>query len=205
MKFINPNLWRNCIINNIYIRQADEKDRKCIASIFAEAFYSDWKSLDSDIEKISLALEKGINIAYYSVAILDNEIIGFISVITGNYRAFTIPINEFKKQFGYFKGFMAGMAIRNDFEAKLNLSVNECYIDILGVKKEYMRNGVATALILYLIEQVKDKEYIISVTDVNVAAISCYKKLAFKIYKEEKVKYSKQRGFSKYIYLRYTK
>ena len=192
-------------MKNINIRPATESDRKYIANIFAQSFYSDWKSFHSDSEIISLALENGINIPYYSVAVLDDEIIGFISVVTENQRAFTIPINEFKKHFGYFKGFMKGMAIKNDFEAHLNLPVNECYIDILGVKNKYMRNGVATNLIEYLIGLRKYKDYSISVTDINIAAISCYTKVGFEIYKEEKVKYSKQRGFSKYIHLKYTK
>ncbi|WP_207636849.1 hypothetical protein [[Clostridium] dakarense] len=120
---------------NITIRTAIESDRKEIAKTFAESFYNDWKSFSDDVDKISRALENGINIKHYLVAILDNEIVAFLAFVTGNNRAFGIPIKEFQKEFGYFKGFMGGMTIKNDFEKSLELPDTTCYIDIVGVKK----------------------------------------------------------------------
>ncbi|WP_207636850.1 GNAT family N-acetyltransferase [[Clostridium] dakarense] len=68
-----------------------------------------------------------------------------------------------------------------------------------------MRNGIASKLIQYLLNINNYTEYTLSVTNINQPAISCYKKIGFKEYRKEKVKYAKQRGFSEYIFLKLKK
>lgn len=120
-------------------------------------------------------------------------------------RAFNIPIKDFKKEFGFFKGYMVGMALKNDMERVISLDPNTAYIDIIGVSKKYQRKGIASELLDYVFHNYDYSSFLLSVTDINVNAIECYVKNGFKEIKREKIKYAKQRGFSEYIYLMYTK
>lgn len=46
---------------------------------------------------------------------------------------------------------MGGMAIKNDFEQSQELNNESIYIDIIGVKKKYQRQGIASKLIEFCI------------------------------------------------------
>lgn len=185
------------------IRKATEHDRKEIAYIFADAFSNDWKLLSNDINKVAHALENGHILNNYIVAICDNKIVGFLALVTGKTRAFQIPIKNFQKEFGFFKGYMVGMALKNDMEKEISLEDGCAYIDIIGVCKEYQRQGIASSLIDYVINNYEYSSYLLSVTDINSKAIDCYIKKGFKEIRREKVKFAKQKGFSEYLILQY--
>lgn len=187
------------------IRKATEADRNDIAYVYANAFSADWEELSCDTEKMKRALKNGHILNDYYVAICDRKIVGFIAMVKDKTRAFQIPMKDFQKEFGFFKGYMVGMAMKNDMEKEVQLEENEVFIDIIGVCKEYQHKGIASALIDYVFANLEFASYLISVTDINRNAINCYKKKGFKEVKREKVKHSKQRGFSEYLYLRASK
>lgn len=187
------------------IRVATEQDREGIAEVYTDAFFEDWKQLSHDKKKIARALKNGHILNNYVVAISDDKIIAFLALVIDDTRAFNVPIKDFKKVFGFFKGYMVGMALKNDMERVISLDPNTAYIDIIGVSKKYQRKGIASELLDYLFHNYDYSSFLLSVTDVNVNAIECYIKNGFKEIKREKIKYAKQRGFSEYIYLMYRK
>lgn len=184
------------------IRRATEADRNDIAYVYANAFSEDWKQLSSDTEKVKRALRNGLILNNYIVAICDEKIVAFIALVTDKMRAFKIPMKDFQKEFGFFKGYMVGMAMKNDMEKEILLDKNTVYIDIIGVCKKYQHRGIASSLIDYVVENFDYSYYLLSVTDINSRAIECYKKKGFVEVKREKVKYPKQRGFSEYLYMK---
>lgn len=187
------------------IRKADESDRTDIAFVFADAFSHDWKVLSTDTAKVARALAKGHKIDKYTVAEINNRVVAFLAFTDNSTRAFEIPIKEFQKEFGFFKGYMVGMALKSDMEREIPLNDNSVYIDIVGVCKEYQHKGIASALIDYVVNNYDYSSYLLSVTNINTNAIECYRKKGFKEYKRERVKFAKQKGFSEYIYLEYLK
>lgn len=192
-------------MENIIIRNSMEEDRIKISEVFAEAFFEEWKSLSSDVNKISRGLRRGLTLDNYLVATINNEIVGFLAYVTGDNRAFYVNLNEFQKEFGYFRGYMGALAIKNDLEKSKNLNDKTIYIDIIGVKKEFFRRGIASSLIEFCIKNNDYSVFTISVTNVNKSAINCYTKFGFKEYKREKVKYAKMRGYSELIFMKYHK
>lgn len=95
--------------------------------------------------------------------------------------------------------------MKNDMERVISLDPITAYIDIIGVSKKYQRKGIASELLDHVFHNYDYSSFLLSVTDINVNAIECYIKNGFKEIKREKIKYAKQRGFSGYIYLMYTK
>lgn len=187
------------------IRKAVEQDRKEIAYVFADSFSHDWKALSDDTNKVAGALESGCILKDYVVAIEDGKAVGFLALVSGKTRAFQVPIKVFQKEFGFFKGYMIGMALKSDMEREIVLEEEEAYIDIIGVRKSYQHRGIASKLLDYIIKNCDYNSYLLSVTDINTNAIACYKKKGFKEIRREKVKFAKQKGFSEYLYLKYIK
>lgn len=188
-----------------HIRQATEADREQIAAVFVDAFYMHWKQLSTDQEKIAKALKNSLRLEYFIVAERQGEILGFLGYALGQQRAVQLNIKDFQKHFGFFKGYMVVMALRDDFEKNLNLPGSCCYIDQLGVASKHSGRGIATTLIQYLFDKEEYAEYRLNVIDTNDRALSLYKKLGFEETSREPVKFAKQRGFSAYIHMQYTK
>lgn len=158
------------------IRKATELDRNDIAFIYADAFSDDWKQLSTDTEKMARALRNGHILNNYIVAVCDERVVAFIALMTDEVRAFHIPIKDFQKEFGFFKGYMVGMAMKNDMEKGIPLDKGMAYIDIVGVCKEYQHKGIASSLIDYVFNNYEYSSYLLSVTNINNKAIACYRK-----------------------------
>lgn len=187
------------------IRKAIESDRKEIAFVFADAFSNDWKLLSNDTEKVMRGLQNGLTLDQTYVAVCEGKVVAFLALVVDEKRAFQIPLKDFQKEFGFFKGYMAGMALKNDMERVIPLEEGTAYIDIVGVCKAYQHKGIASQLIDYVIAHTSFDTYLLTVTDINEHARACYEKLGFKEVRREKVKYAKQKGFSEYLYLQYEK
>lgn len=187
------------------IRKATESDRSDIAFVYADAFSNDWKQLSTDTRKVARALKNGHVLNNYIVAVCDDKVIAFLALVTDKIRAYNIPLKNFQKEFGFFKGYMVGMAMKSEMEKEIEMDIDTAYIDIIGVCKEYQHKGVASSLIDYVFNNYDYSSYLLSVTNINSKAIECYRKIGFKEVRREKVKYPKQRGFSEYLYMKYTK
>lgn len=192
-------------MDNIQIRKAVEQDREDIAFVYAEAFADDWKQLSSDTQKVARALSNGLVLDKYLVVECDHHIIAFLACVDDKQRAFQVPLKDFQKEFGFFKGYMVGMALKSDMERSIPLKENTAYLDIIGVRKSFQHQGIASSLIQYVLHTFSYTSYLISVTDVNEHALRCYQKNGFQEVYREKIKYTKQRGFQEYIYLAYKK
>lgn len=68
-------------------------------------------------------------------------------MVTDAIRAFNVLIRDLKKEFGFFKGYMVGMAIKSYMERVISLEPYIAYIDIIGVTKKYQRKGIASEMI----------------------------------------------------------
>lgn len=192
-------------MDNIKIRKATEEDREAISFVYADAFSKDWDQLSTDIRKVKSAIMNGLILENYIVATYNEKVVAFLALVIDEKRSFKINLKDFKREFGFFKGYMIGMAMKSEMENQIPLEENSAYIDIIGVCKEFQHKGIASFLIEHVFKNYNYSTYSISVTNINHNAIKCYEKKGFVEYKRETVKYAKQRGFSEYIFLKYTK
>ncbi len=192
-------------MEKVHIRQATQADREQIAAVFVDAFYMHWKQLSTDQAKIANALKDSLRLEYFIVAERQGEILGFLGYALGQQRAIKLVIKDFQQNFGFFKGYMVAMAIRDDFEKNLNLPDSCCYIDQLGVSSKHSGQGIATALIQHFFDKDEYTEYRLSVIDINERAISLYKRLGFEETRRDPVKFAKQKGYNALINMQYSK
>ena len=190
---------------DINIRQATEDDRSDIALCIAEGFKKDFDVLCKNTHTVATAISTGIQISKFYVTESENEIVGVMAISDCNGRAVATDIASYKKNFGFIKGNMANLVLKEEFESPLDYPPTTGYIEFVAVRNTYQRKGIATTMLKESIIQSFYGDYVLDVTDVNTAAIRCYSALGFKEFKRIKEKHSKQKGFSAKIYMRYQK
>ncbi len=189
----------------IIVRKANEVDRESIALCISEAFEKDFSVLCKDTITTAKAISSGIVINKFYVAEIDNNVVGVLAISNCNGRAVITDSSSYKKYFGFIKGIIAKMVLKEEFESKLDYPVTTGYIEFVSVKKDYRRKGVATTLIKESLKLSSYDDYVLDVTDINISAINCYNNLGFEEYKRVKEKHGKQKGFNEKIYMKYKK
>ena len=190
---------------NINIRQANENDRCDIALCIAEGFKKDFDVLCKNTHTVATAISTGLRISKFYVAESENEVVGVMAISDCNGRAAATDIASYKENFGFFKGNIANLVLKEEFESPLDYPPTTGYIEFVAVRNTHQRKGIATSMLKESMIQSSYEAYVLDVTDVNTAAIRCYSALGFKEFKRAKEKHSKQKGFSAKIYMKYQK
>ena len=188
----------------MYIRLAEENDRRQIAELIAEGFERDFSVLTKDSSKVANAMENGIEISRFYVAIEDDRVVGIAAVYDNKKRAMKRDIDTYMKNFGWFGGMVACIDLKREFEKPLHCPDDTCYLQFGAVKKEYRRRGIITAMLHYLLENTNYREHTFDVISINQHAKEGYEKVGFRVYGQAKeplgfIKGYKFRWFMHYI------
>ncbi len=190
----------------IKCRRAIELDRKKIAYCIAEAYENDFKELKKTTQTIANALESGIQVKRFYVAEEEgNGVVGILAISDSSGRSVLTDKKSYKKSFGFIKGSIVTIVLKDAFEKQLEYSSEVGYIEFVGVLKSYQRRGITTKLLDYAIEDSKYSKYDLEVTNINVGAYKCYEKYGFKEYRRISEKKPKRVGFEERIYMNYNK
>lgn len=160
--------------------------RKQMAEVFAEG-YTQWLGYFSkDTSKIKQAFAHMFVLDQFYVALKKGEIAGFVACTDGKHSAVKLNKRELREHLGFFKGSMAGIFLKKEFETlDKNPSLNTGYIEFVGTAPEFRGQGVASQIIQYIIENTPYKNYIIDeVADTNIPAMRLYEKLGFKEFRK---------------------
>lgn len=185
------------------IRRAIESDREAIALCIAEGFEKDFSVLCKDTGTVAKAISGGIQIDKFYVAETEEGIAGVAAVSDCKGRAVVTDATSYRKHFGLIKGIIAGMVLKEEFEAVLEYPSTVGYLEFVTVRGQYRRQGLATTLLKECLAVGEYEEYVLDVTDVNTAARSCYTKIGFSEYQTVPEKHPKQKGFNAKIYMKY--
>ena len=190
---------------DINIRQATENDRSDIALYIAEGFKKDFDVLCKNTHTVATAISTGIQISKFYVAESKNETVGVVAISDCNGRAAATDIASYKENFGFIKGNITNLVLKEEFKSPLNYPPTTGYIEFVAVRNTYQRKGIATSMLKESMILSSYEDYALDVTDINTAAIRCYSALGFKEFKRAEEKHSKQKRFSAKIYMRYQK
>lgn len=189
----------------VHIREAKETDRNSVALCIAEGFEKDFSVLCKDNQKVADAIVAGLNMKRFYVADIEGDIAGVLAISDCNGRAAGVEKKSLKKQFGFFKGFIGALVLKEEFEGQLEYPSTTGYIEFVAVQKRYRKRGIATTMLKESMLLTNYQDFVLDVTDVNVGAIKCYMKFGFQEFKRVPEKHAKQKGFSEKIYMRYSK
>ena len=194
------------------IVKADKVDfdvRKQMSEIFSEGF-SQWLVFFSkDKNKIAKAFAHMFVLNQFYVAIANNKVGGMTACTDGADRSVRLNKKELRKHLGFFKGSMAGIFLKKEFEAPFEeFPPNTGSIEFVGTASEFRGQGVAFQIIKHIIENTPYNDYVIEeVADTNTSAMNLYNKLGFEEYKRKPLPEirAKKIGINNFLSLKYVK
>ncbi|WP_332698122.1 GNAT family N-acetyltransferase [Halalkalibacter lacteus] len=199
-------------VHKFTIFKADEIDldvRMQMSEIFTEGF-SQWLGYFSkDKNKIAKAFAHMFVLNQFYVAITNDKVAGMTACTDGKTLSVRLNKKELRKHLGFFKGSMAGIFLKKEFESLFeNFPPNTGSIEFVGTASEFRGQGVASQIIQHIFENTPYKEYVIEeVADTNTPAMRLYKKLGFEEYKRKPLpkKIAKKNGINNLLSLKYMK
>lgn len=187
----------------VHIRQAKETDRNSVALCIAEGFEKDFSVLCKDNQRVADAIAAGLNMERFYVAGMDGDIAGVLAISDRNGRAARVEKASLKKQFGFLKGFIGALVLKEEFEGQLEYPITTGYIEFVAVRKKFRKQGIATIMLKESMSLAAYQDFVLDVTDINSNAIKCYTNIGFEEFKRIPEKHGKQKGFNAKIFMRY--
>src|SRR5690625_4168932 len=194
------------------IAKANETDldvRKQMGEIFAEGFTQWLGYFSKDKNVIAKAFAHMFILDQFYVAIKNGEIAGVAACTDG--KSFSVRLNkkELKSHLGFFKGSMAGIFLKKEFEAPYeDFPPNTGSIEFVGTAPKFRGQGVASQIIEHIIENTPYNDFVIDeVADTNIPAKRLYEKLGFEEYRRKPMpeKMAKRNGINHLLSLKYVK
>ncbi|MBT2770986.1 GNAT family N-acetyltransferase [Halomonas sp. ISL-60] len=189
--------------------QAGFDVRRGISEIFAEGFTQWLGFFSKNPKKIAAAFAHMFVLDQFYVALYKGQVIGMAACTDGTSLSVKLDKKELRKHLGFFKGSMAGVFLKKEFESPfVNPSPGVGSIEFVGTAAEFRGQGVASQLIRHILEHTHYEGYLIEeVADTNIPAMKLYHKLGFEEYKHRQIpiKQAKKIGINHLVSLRYTK
>lgn len=194
------------------IVKADETGlnvRDDIEVAFANGFIQWLKFFSKDEKIIADAFAHMFVLEEFYVAIKDDKVAAFAACTDGKTKSVKLKKSELRRHLGFFKGSIAAMALRKEFEmVDDEFPNNTGSVEFIGTSKDFRRQGAATELLKYILEHEPYEEFVISeVADTNESAMKLYTKIGFTEYKRKKMSApaTKKTGINNLLSLKYTK
>jgi 8-oxo-dGTP diphosphatase len=195
------------------VRQAVESDRADIASVIVEAYRREFSALSRNMDKITAALTPAIEIGRFFVADRggdrgadrDADVIGAIACTDHTGRAMRVRAADWRRHLGLVRGGVAARILAAQWMSRLDYPAETGYIEFVAVAERARRQGIATKLVEGVIAQTPYIDFELEVTDVNVPARDCYRKIGFVDVNRKKEKFGRFKGFHERIYMQYTR
>ncbi|MBD2862347.1 GNAT family N-acetyltransferase [Paenibacillus oceani] len=197
------------MLNMVRADQAEFDVRRGIAEIFAEGFTQWLGFFSKDPNKIAEAFAHIFVLDQFYVALHKGQVVGMAACTDGTSLSVKLDNKELRKHLGFYKGTMAGIFLKKEFETSFVYPLHESgSIEFVGTAVEFRGQGVASQLIRHILEHTPYKVYLIEeVADTNIPAMKLYQKLGFEEYKRKQIpmKRAKNIGINHIVSLRYTK
>ena len=149
------------------------------------------------------AIATGLNIERFYVADIKDDIAGVLAISDCTGRAASVNKTSLKRHFGFFKGMLGTLVLKEEFERLLEYPITTGYIEFVAVRKKYRKKGIATTMLRESMLLAHYQYFVLDVTDINSNAIKCYTNIGFEEFKRIPEKHGKQKGFNEKIFMRY--
>jgi ribosomal protein S18 acetylase RimI-like enzyme len=187
------------------VRPAVESDRADIASVIVEAFRREFSALSRNMDKITSALTPAIEVGRFFVAERGADVIGAIACTDHTGRAMRVGAADWRRHLGLVRGEAAARILAGQWMSRLDYPADTGYLEFVAVAERARRQGIATKLVEGVITQTPYIDFELEVTDVNVPARECYRKIGFVDVKQKKEKFGRFKGFRERIWMHYTR
>ncbi|MBQ4164181.1 MAG: GNAT family N-acetyltransferase [Turicibacter sp.] len=167
----------------LVIREVQLSEIELVATFLSNQFEKECKRLRLKQNKIIQLLTQAMKCEQCFIAVLDEKLIGVITYSTVEQASFEINFKQVRNILGPVK---ATLFYWSMMKSNLFLKPNQIYLNSLAVNPLFRRQGIATQLIQFILNQQKVDEYVLEVISENTPAINLYQKLGFEIISSKK-------------------
>jgi ribosomal protein S18 acetylase RimI-like enzyme len=157
------------------------------------------------VDNITAVLTPAVDVGRFFVADRGGDVIGAIACTDRTGRAMRVWTADWRRHLGLVRGALAARILAPQWTSQLDYPDDTGYIEFVAVAERARRQGVATKLVGGAIAQTHYSDFELEVTDVNVPARDCYRKIGFVDVQRKKEKFSRIKGFRERIYMHYTR
>ena len=187
------------------VRPAVESDRAAIASVIVEAYRREFATLSRDPDKLTAALTPAVEVDRFFVADRDGDVVGAIACTDHTGRAMRVDGADWRRPLGYLRGTLAARILAAQWTSQLTYPPATGYIEFVAVAERARRQGIATKLVESVIASTRYTDFELEVTDVNMPARDCYRRIGFVDVRRQREKLARIKGFRERIYMRYAR
>jgi ribosomal protein S18 acetylase RimI-like enzyme len=187
----------------VAVRPAVEADRGGIASVIVEAYWHEFSTLSRNRDDITAALTSAVEVDRFFVADRAGDVVGAIACTDHTGRAMRVRAADWRRHLGLVRGELSARILAREWMSRLDYPAARGYLEFVAVAERARREGIATQLVEGVIAQTRYAEFELEVTDVNVAARDCYRKIGFVDVKRVNERFGRFKGFNARIYMRY--
>lgn len=177
-----------------------ERFRRDIARVLVRGFAEDFEYFSKDPEVLADAFGHMLILERFFVALVDGEPAAIASVTEGDQECFEPRRREMQRALGPWHGLISYLIVRSQFlSAYDGARPGLAEIGFVTTAPQHQGKGVATALMLHLLQLPYDEFVLRDIKDTNVPALALYRKLGFRESGTRPVKFARRAGFSSYV------
>lgn len=181
------------------IKRVEAYEISKVATFLVEQFKDELSKLAVEREILIQLFSQAMRVEQCFIATTYEQVIGLITYSTIYHASFEISMKEVKNMMGwkslrFYCDVMQGGRI---------LSEGQIYLNTLAVHSQYRRQGVATTLLKFLINEIEASEYLLDVLYTNSEALHLYQQFGFQIITTKKQELLSKLRLTKRISMKY--
>ncbi|MGG1879513.1 GNAT family N-acetyltransferase [Paenibacillus cisolokensis] len=189
------------------IRMADaERDvRDEVAGVFVDGYYNELSYFTRDRSILKSAFKRLFSPEALYLAEESGVIVGMAGCSSNKLRAMPVELQPLQEAFGINTGELAFNVMSGEFNSPLPYDDDTGYIECVATLERARGRGVSTSLMIYVMEELPYRRYVLEVTDRNETAIRLYRKLGFQEIERRAEDHAEERDFNERIYMEWRK
>ena len=145
----------------VTIRRVEFYEINQVVSFLIEQFKDIFLTLKIEEEVLIQLFSTAMRCEQCFIALYKEQLVGVLTYSTRKHASFEVSLKD--------------AVVVND---------NQIYLNSLVIHPSFRRQGIATQLIEYILDEIKVSEYLLDVMKTNQEALALYKKLGFKVIKK---------------------
>lgn len=159
------------------IKRVEDDEISKVAVFLIEQFKEEFSKLAVEKEILVELFSQAMRTEQCFIATTYKKVIGLITYSTADHASFEISMRELKNMMGW-----KSLRFHCDvMKGRRILSEDQIYLNTLAVHSQYRRQGVATTLLNFLMNEIDAREYLLEVLCTNFEALHLYQRFGFQM------------------------
>jgi ribosomal protein S18 acetylase RimI-like enzyme len=178
-----------------------ESVRREAALVFVDGFYRELSFLSPDRDRLADAFAPMINPDAFWLAVRNGAVVGILACSDRTKQAIRLDRERMRKSFGLLKSSIAYRVMKGEFVKGKWYPEGTGYIECVATSSAARRQGVASALLRFVLQHAPYRRYALDLMDTNTEARRLYDKMGFVESKRVREPFGRIKGFKERVFM----